>query len=173
MKGITIPNIITTLAGTIIAPTTMTIIIVGIIGGTIGGIGIDRRRRSGAAAPGGDATKRQLAQLFQSEGLGTAWPLLRKKSRRTQPRQQDPYEACIPDRARLPQKTRCRSLGRCVGTLWGPNLPRAAHRDPTRSVSRLRQQFITVKALHRRLVALRVTGTTREANRSIENRATK
>jgi hypothetical protein len=50
---------ITILAGTIIAPstiapTTITIIIVGIIGGTIGGIGIDRRRRSGgtAALPG-------------------------------------------------------------------------------------------------------------------------
>jgi hypothetical protein len=104
MEGITIPNIITTLAGTIIAPTTIapttiTITIVGIIGGTIGGIGIDRRRRSGATAPEGDAAKRQLAQLFQSEGLGTAWPLLRKKTRRTQPRQQDPCEvACRTDK---------------------------------------------------------------------------
>ena len=49
MEGITIPNIITTLAGTVIAPTTIapttiTFIIVGIIGGTIGGIGIDRCR---------------------------------------------------------------------------------------------------------------------------------
>ena len=42
MESITIRNIITTLAGTIIAPTTITFIIVGIIGGTIGGIGIDR-----------------------------------------------------------------------------------------------------------------------------------
>jgi hypothetical protein len=42
MEGITIPNIITTLAGSIIAPTTITFIIVGIIAGTIGGIGIDR-----------------------------------------------------------------------------------------------------------------------------------
>jgi hypothetical protein len=107
MEGITIPNIITTLAGTIIAPTTIapttttttTIIIVGIIGGIIGGIGIDRRRQSGATAPEGDAAKRQLAQLFQSEGLGTAWPLLRKKTRRTQPRQQDPCEvACRTDK---------------------------------------------------------------------------
>jgi hypothetical protein len=44
MEGITIPNIITTLGGTIIAPTTIIFIIVGIIGGTIGGIGIDRCR---------------------------------------------------------------------------------------------------------------------------------
>ena len=77
MEGITIPNIITTLAGTIIAPTTIapttiTIIIVGIIGGTIGEIGIDRRRRSGATAPEGDPAKGPLAQLFQSEGLGQA-----------------------------------------------------------------------------------------------------
>jgi len=44
MEGITIPNIITTLAGTIIAPTTITFIIIGIIDGTIGGIGIDRSK---------------------------------------------------------------------------------------------------------------------------------
>jgi hypothetical protein len=47
MEGITIQHITTTLAGTIIAPTTIaptiiTFIILGIIGGTIGGVGIDR-----------------------------------------------------------------------------------------------------------------------------------
>jgi hypothetical protein len=68
MEGITIPNIITTLAGTIIAPTNIRIIIVGIIGGTIGGIGIDRRRRSGATAPEGDAANGSLPSYFNQKG---------------------------------------------------------------------------------------------------------
>ena len=50
-----IPDIITTREGTIIVPTigttTITIIIVGIIGGTIGTIGINRRSESGTSAP--------------------------------------------------------------------------------------------------------------------------
>ena len=59
------------------------------------------------------------------------------KTRRTQPRQQDPCEACIPDRIPSLQKARCRSSGRCVGAscswtypCFNRNLSRKQHHTP-------------------------------------------
>jgi hypothetical protein len=51
-------------------------------------------------------------------------------TRRIQPRQRDPCEACIPDRIPSLQKARCRNSGRCV------DLPRSSSWPPFSSQSK-------------------------------------
>src|SRR5271166_5006478 len=67
----------------------------------------------------------------------SAWVYPQQKTRRTQPRQQEPCEACRPDRIPLLQKTRYRNSDRCVGApcswtylSFSRNLSRKQHHAP-------------------------------------------